>query len=357
MKSEAKKAAEAARAAAAATVAKRAKHRTVAAAPATPTPATPRTRRAPRSAVAPPAPATPSTSRAPRSPLANRPALVSSSTLPFSSPLANRSAPTTRERARFVVDNNNNNNNNDYGEVPRSPSRQPTKRQRQVELPELGFNSFSVSFRPPDSNRIHFTTCASINVFPHLVVWTSERAPQLRTVPMLLKTNIPLRNDEYLDIFPDVEEGGRVERGISDQGSWNSALIMAQGNRPNAGSFVGHLVVGIAAESDQDQGVSEEIMPYYTGENEDEREPGRGNRPGNSRTDNSREGPSQPSGLSGQSRSPGGERAARAGDNVGNGGSGQSGDDDDGDSIGDSERDGGGNNNDDDLYSRPSPGM
>ena len=247
MKSEAKKAAEAARAAAAAAVAKRAKRRTVAAAPATPTPATP------------------STSRAPRSPLANRPAPVSSSTLPFSSHLANRGAPTTREQARFVVDNNNNNNNNDYGEVPRSPSRQPTKRQRQVELPELGFNSFSVSFRPPDSNRIHSTTYTSINEFPHLVVWTSERAPQLRTVPMLLKTNITLRNDEYLDIFPDVQEGGRVERGISDQGSWNSALMMAQGNRPNAGSFVGHLVVGIAAESDQNQGVSEEIMPDYTG--------------------------------------------------------------------------------------------
>ena len=52
-----------------------------------------------------------------------------------------------------------------------------------------------------------------------------------------------------------MEQGGRVELGISDQGSWNSALMMAQGNRPNAGSFVGLLVVGIAAKSDQNQGV------------------------------------------------------------------------------------------------------
>ena len=104
MKSETKKTAEAARAAAATAIAKRAKRRTVAAAPATPIPATPRTGRAPRIPVAPPAPATPRTSRTPRSPLANRPAPVSSSTLPSSSPLATRGVPTTRKRARFVVD-------------------------------------------------------------------------------------------------------------------------------------------------------------------------------------------------------------------------------------------------------------
>ena len=79
-------------------------------------------------------------------------------------------------------------------------------------------------------------------------------------MPVLLKTTITLRNDEYLDIFPSVEQGGRVELGISDQGSWNSALMTAQGNRPNADSFVGLLVVAIAAESDQNHRVSEEIM-------------------------------------------------------------------------------------------------
>ena len=352
MKSEAKTAAEAARAATTAAIAKRAKRGTVAAAPATPAPATPRTCRAPRNPVAPPAPATPRTSRTHRSPLANRPDPVSSSTLPSSSPLANRGAPTTRKWARFVVDDDDND-----GEVPRSPSRPPTKQQRQVELPELQFNTFSVAFRGPDSNRIHSTTYGSVNEFPRLVLWARERAPQLRTVLMLLKTTITLQNDEYLDIFPDVEQGGRVELGILDKGSWNSALMMPQGNRPNAGSFVGLLVVGIAAERDQNHGISEEIMPDYTGEDEDEREPGRGNRPGNSRPEDSWEAPSRPSGLSGQSRSPGGEGAAGDGDNAGDGGSGQSGDDDDGDSDGDSDRDGGGNNNNNDLYSRPSPGM
>ena len=168
---------------------------------------------------------------------------------------------------------------------------------------------------------------------------------------------IILQNDEYLDIFPDVEQGRRVEMGISNQGSWDSALMMAQDNRPNAGSFVGLLVVGIAAECDQNHRISEEIMPDYTGEDEDEREPGRGNRPGNSRPEDSGEGLSQPSSLSGQSRSPGGEGAAGAGENARDGGSRQSCDDDDGNSDGDSDRDGGSNNNNNDLYSRPSPGM
>ena len=134
MKSKAKKAAETARAAAATAVAKRAKRRTVAAAPASPTPATPRTRRAPRNPVAPPAPATARTSRTPRSPLANRPTPDSSSTLPSSSPLANRGEPTTRKRARFVVHDDD----DDDGEVSRSPSRPPTKRQRQVEPQSCG---------------------------------------------------------------------------------------------------------------------------------------------------------------------------------------------------------------------------
>ena len=53
------------------------------------------------------------------------------------------------------------------------------------------------------------------------------------------------------------------------------------------GSFVGLLVVDIAAESDQNHEVSEEIMSNYTREDEDEREPGRGNRPGNSRPEDS----------------------------------------------------------------------
>ena len=114
---------------------------------------------------------------------------------------------------------------------------------------------------------------------------------------MLLKTTITLRNNEYFDIFPDMGQGGSVELGISDQGSWNSALMMAQGYRLNVGFFVGLLVLGISAKSDQNQGDSEEIMPDYTGEDEDELELGRGNPPGNSRPDNSEEGPSRPSVL------------------------------------------------------------
>ena len=206
-KQEAKKAAKAARAAAA-TIAKRTKGRTVAATPATPAPATPRTRWTPRNPVAPPASATPRTRRTPRTSLANRPALVSSSSLPSSSHLANRGAPPTRKRARFADDDDeddddeDDNDDEDDGEVPRSQSRPPAKRQRQVELPELRFNSFSVSSRDPECDQVHSTTYFSVNKFPRLVLWARERAPQLRTVTMLLKTTITLRNDEYLDIFP-----------------------------------------------------------------------------------------------------------------------------------------------------------
>ena len=153
-----------------------------------------------------------------------------------------------------------------------------------------------------------------------------------------------------MDIFPGVEQGGKVKLGISDQGSWNSALMMAQDNRPNAHSFVGLLGIVMAAESVQNHGVSQEIMPEYTGEDEDKREPGRGNRPGNSRPEERGEGATQPPGLPGQNKSPGGEGATGAGDNGGDGGSGQGGDDD-GNGNGDDGGDGGGNN--DDLYSCP----
>ena len=306
--------------------------------------------------MAPHAPATPRTGRTPRAYLANRPAPVSSSSLHSSSPLANRGPPTTRKRAKFADDDNDDDDDGD-GEVPRSPSRPPTKRQRGVELPELLFNSFSVSLRGPESYQIHLTTHPSVNEFPRLVLWARERAPQLGTVTMLLKTTITLRNDQYLDIFPGVEQGGRVELGILDQASWNSALMMAEGNHPNMDSFVRLLVMAIAAESDQNHGVSEEIMPDYTGEYEEEREPGRGNWPGNSRPEDNGDGHSRPSGLSRQSRSPGGEGAAWAGDNTGDEDSGQSGEYDNGDGDSASDGDGGGNNNDDDLYSCPSPSM
>src|SRR5205807_4038087 len=63
-----------------------------------------------------------------------------------SSLLSTRSALITGKRAR----------NDDEGEVAGSP---PAKRPRQVELPQLRFTSFSISFRGPNSFRIHYTTC------------------------------------------------------------------------------------------------------------------------------------------------------------------------------------------------------
>jgi len=95
-----------------------------------------------------------------------------------------------------------------------------------------------------------------------------------------------------MDFFPGVEKGGRAELGISDQGSWNAALMMAQANCPNEGTFAGLLVVAIDAESDENHGVEGEIGPDYTGEEEDEREPRRNNRPEN--PGHGGEGPSQP---------------------------------------------------------------
>jgi len=133
---------------------------------------------------------------------------------------------------------------------------------------------------------------------------------------MLLKTNITLRNDKYMNFFPGVEKGGTAELGISDQGSWNAALMMAQANRPNEDTFAGLLVVAIDAESNENHGVDEEIGPDYTGEEEDEREPRRNIRPKN--PGHGGEGPSQPSTRPRPSRK-GKERAIDTGDNDGDG--------------------------------------
>jgi len=100
---------------------------------------------------------------------------------------------------------------------------------------------------------------------------------------------ITLRNDKYLDIFPGVEQDARVELGIRDQGSWHVALMMAQSHSPNLDLVVGHFLVSMAAESDQNHGLSEKIMAHHTSEEEDEREPRSHNRPGSSRSENSGE--------------------------------------------------------------------
>ena len=247
--------------------------------------------------------------------------------------------------------------NDDEGEVAGSP---PAKRPRQVDLPQLRFTSFSVSFRGPNSFRIHYTTYFSVNKFPSLVRWVREKAPQLNGRSMLLKTTITVRNDEYLDLLPDTELDGRVEMIISDQGSWNAALMMAQGNRPNEGSYAGLLVVAVAATEDSEHGVEEEIGPDHTSEDEDEQEPRRGNHHGNSRSGDGGdggEGASQPTGLPTQSRRTGGGGATEAGDNAGDGGSGQgqdAGGDGGGGDGGDNDDGNDGDGGDDDLYSRPS---
>jgi len=304
----------------------------------------------PRNPQAPTALATARTCRAPRSPLANRPAPVSSSSLATSllasrSRLTSKGALTTRQWARFKFDD-------DY-EVPGSPSRPPTKWHKQGELAEGWFNSFRVSFRGSDHNRIHSTTYTSVNEFTCLVLWVRKRAPQLSTRLMLLQTTTTQRNDEYLAIFPGMELSASVELCISHQGSWHVVLMMAQGNRPNPDSFVGLLAVAIAPESDPNHGVLEEIMPDHTSQEEDEREPRRCNCIGNWGPEESREGPFWSPGSSEENRSTSGEGATEAGDNAGDWGSDQSGEDDDGAADGNSDSDSDSDDDDNDLYSHP----
>ena len=248
---------------------------------------------------------------------------------------------TTRKRAR---------NDDDQAEVAGSP---PAKRLRQVELPELLFTAFSVSFCGPDSTRTHSTTYASVNEFPRLVPWARGRAPQLSTKSMLLKTNITLRNDEYMDFFPGLEKGERAELSISDQGSWNAALMLGQAKRPLEGTFAGLLVVAIDAESDENHGVEEEMGPDYTSEEEDEREPRRKNclkNPGHGR-----EAPSQTSTRPSPSRK-GKEPAIDSGDNHGDRDLDEDANDhDDGDDVDcdDDDHSDDGDAGSDDWYSRP----
>ena len=111
------------------------------------------------------------------------------------------------------------------------------------------------------------------------------------------------------------------------------------------------MVVGIAARKDGEHGVEEEIGPEYTGEDEHEREPGRGNRHGNSPPGDDGEGASQPPNLPRQSRRTRGQGATEAGDNAGDGVSDQ---DASGDGDGDHDDGDGSDSDDDDFYSRPS---
>jgi len=123
-----------------------------------------------------------------------------------------------------------------------------------------------------------------------------------------------------------------------------------QANRSNEDTFAGLLVVAIDAESDDNHGVEEEIGTDLTGEEKDEREPPRNNRPDN--PGHGGDGPSQPSTRPRPSRK-GKERAIDTEDNDGDGDSDQDGNDhDDGDDDdGDNDDDGDGGN--DDLYSHP----
>ncbi|KAG0632751.1 P-loop containing nucleoside triphosphate hydrolase protein [Tuber brumale] len=189
---------------------------------------------------------------------------------------------------------------------------------------------FTVTFRGHNSTRVHSTSYASISEFLCQVCWTRERAPQLAARSMMLKTNITIWNDEYLDLF-GVEQGDMIERVISDQGSWNVAVMAAQGNCRNQSFFAGLLVVAIPTVEDLDHFVEEEIGLDYTSKDDDEREPGRDN----SGPEDNGEGPSLPSDLPRTKESTGGGRPMEVGDKGKDVASGQ-------------------NDNDDDLYSRPS---
>ncbi|KAG0125069.1 hypothetical protein HOY82DRAFT_617162 [Tuber indicum] len=192
----------------------------------------------------------------------------------------------------------------DEGEVGESLSRLLAKWPKQVELRELRFTSFSDSCCGPDSNRIYPTTYSSVKEFPRLVR-----------------------------------------------------------NHPNEGSFVGLMVVAVAAEGDMDHRVEDEIGTDYTGEDEDEEELGRGNGCGNlgpEELEDSGEGPSQPSGMPRQTRSTSWGRSIEAGGTTRDEGSGQDSDDGDdgkggneGEDSDDGDNGDNGDDNDNDLYSRP----
>ena len=164
-----------------------------------------------------------------------------------------------------------------------SASSRPTKRLRQAEELELRFRSFTVTFGSGNRDvRIHSTSYGSVNRFPDLVRWAREKAPQLRNVSIILKTNFVIRNEEFREIFR-VPLGSTVERVISDQGSWNAAVMASQANRLNDGSYAGLLVLATDVIGGGDHLPSERIAPDYTGEDEGEGTPERGNRPAGTR--------------------------------------------------------------------------
>jgi hypothetical protein len=66
---------------------------------------------------------------------------------------------------------------------------------------------------------------------------------------MLLKTTITIQNSEYLDIL-SMELGAIVELIISTQKTWNTALLISKGNRPNESMYAGVIVQAIDVRSD-----------------------------------------------------------------------------------------------------------
>ncbi|KAG0640187.1 hypothetical protein HOY80DRAFT_1042628 [Tuber brumale] len=187
--------------------------------------------------------------------------LATTSPLATSSPLSTSSTVITKKRPGVF----------DHKEDPEPQARPLTNWPRQVDLPELQFMSFTVLFRGLNSTQVESTSYASISEFHRLA-------------------NITLRNEEYQDHF-GVEQVDSVERVISDQGSWNAAVMATQGNCPTQSSFAGLSVVAIHADADDWQ-------------------PGRDN----SEPQDKGEGPLQPADLPGTKESTGGWGAMEVGD-------------------------------------------
>ena len=135
-----------------------------------------------------------------------------------------------------------------------SPS-PPPKRQRWVERPNLKFRSFVVLMKT--GGRFAQASYDSLWEFEELVKWILAKKPTLAGQQILCWVNVTIRDSEWAELR-EHQLDEKVPCFVTDQSSWDAAVMAAQANRINPDDFTA-IRVDIASATDPD-------APPHTGD-------------------------------------------------------------------------------------------
>ena len=128
-----------------------------------------------------------------------------------------------------------------HNSLPPSP-----KRRKILEKPELKFSDFVLILKglsnPPA------TSYDARWRFEDLLAWILEKIPSLQGQKFLCWIEVTIRQEEYAEML-GCALGAKCNRMITDQSSWNAAVMAAQANRLSDGQFYG---IGIFARLEID---------------------------------------------------------------------------------------------------------